>query len=69
MKRETKDTIIMVLFGISFISFIVMVWGMFIHLSIWGLIAMPISITSFMIAFIMAFPFDKSKTDGGRDLG
>lgn len=69
MKTETKDIIIMVLFGISFISFIVMVCGLFIHLSIFGLIAMPVSISSFMIAFIMAFPYDKRKTERGRELG
>ena len=69
MKTDIKDTIIIILFGISFMSFIVIIWSMFIHLSIWGLYAIPVFGFSFSIAVVMAFPYDNRKPNGGRDLG
>ena len=70
MKPKTKDTIVVILLGISFISFIVMIWGLFIHLSIWGLIAMPICGFSFMIALLLGLPEENHGTfSGWRDDG
>ena len=58
MKKEVKDTIIWILIGIYAVSFFVMIWGLFIHLSIWGLIAMPVCGFSFMIALLLGLPED-----------
>ena len=69
MKTKTKDTIIILLFGISFISFLVMIWGLFIHLSIWGFFALPVFGFSFMIALLLGIPEEKGFIDHGRDLG
>ena len=69
MKKETKGTIIIGMLGISFVSFIVIIWSIFIHLSIWGFYAIPVFGLSFSIALIMAFPYDNRKPNGGRDLG
>ena len=58
MKKETKDTIIWILIGIYAVSFFVMIWGLFIHLSIWGLIAMPVCVSSLVIALLLGLPED-----------
>lgn len=71
MKKETKDTIIWILIVIYAVSFIVMIWGLFIHLSIWGLIAMPVCIFSLVIVLLLGIPNDEGKGlfARGRDLG
>ena len=61
MKPKTKETIVVTLLGISFISFIVMIWGLFIHQSIWGFFAVPVFGFSFMIALIIGIPKDEGK--------
>lgn len=61
MKKETKDTIIWILIVIYAVSFIVMIWGLFIHLSIWGLIAMPVCVSSLVIALVLGTPNDEGK--------
>ena len=61
MKPKTKTNIILTLLGISFISFLVMVWGLFIHLSIWGFFALPVFGFSFMIALLLGIPNDEGK--------
>lgn len=61
MKPKTKETIIVTLLCISFVSFIVMIWGLFIHLSIWGFFAVPVFGFSFMIALIIGTPNDEGK--------
>lgn len=71
MKKETKDTIIILLLGISLVSFIVMLWSIFFHLSIWGLFAIPVCGLSFSIALALGTPNDEGKGlfARGRDLG
>ena len=71
MKPKTKTNIVVILYLISIISFVVMIFGLFIWLTIWGVIAAVVGGVSFSIALVLGLPNDEGEGifARGRDLG
>lgn len=69
MKPKTKSNIILTLFLISAISFEVMIFGLFIWFTIWGVFAAVIGSVSFSIAFALGIPESKGLNSSWRDDG
>lgn len=69
MKPKTKTNIIVTLYLISIISFVVMIFGLFIWLTTWGVIAAIIGGVSFSIAVALGIPESKGLDSSWRDDG
>ena len=53
-----RKKIILSLLGIAYISLPVMIWGLFINISIWGVLAAAVCIISLAIALMLGVPID-----------
>ena len=53
-----RKKIILSLLGIAYISLPVMIWGLFINISIWGVLAAAVCIISLAIALMLVVPID-----------
>ena len=69
MKPKTKTNIVLTLYLVSVISFVVMIFGLFIWLTIWGVIAAVVGVVSFSIAMVLGLPNDEGKSLIARGRG